>query len=246
MASSKTAGIIIIGDEILTGKVMDTNTFFLTGELWSRGITVRRISVIPDIVDEIALEVRDFSGQYDFVFTSGGIGPTHDDITIEGVSLAFGVRPVISDILKQLLEQRHKHLTPAQLKMAEVPEGAELLYPEGRSFPLIKFRNVFIFPGVPELLRKKFQSVGELFNGPKIFLRKVYFRESESVLAPHLNEIVGLKNGVKIGSYPVIDNLDYSVMVTLESTNKTALDSAVRLLLEKVPAEKIVRVTEAN
>src|SRR5208283_396920 len=147
MAQTKTAGIIIIGDEILSGKVQDTNVLFLTGELWARGVMVSRISVIPDIVDDIAREVRDFSAKYDFVLTSGGIGPTHDDITIEGVSAAFGVRPVISDMLKGRLEQRNKDLTPARLKMAEVPEGAELLDCGELSFPLIKFRNVFIFPG---------------------------------------------------------------------------------------------------
>lgn len=246
MGAAKTAGIIIIGDEILTGKIQDTNALFLTSELWSRGITVRRISVIPDIVDEIACEVRNFSGKYDFVFTSGGIGPTHDDVTIEGISLAFGVRPVISDILKRMLEQKNKDLTPARLKMAEVPEGADLLYAEGLIFPLIKFRNVFIFPGIPELLKKKFHAVKEHFNGPKIFLRKVYFNESESVLAPHLDEIVRLKKVVKVGSYPVVDSQEYSVMVTLESTDEEELDSAVRLLAGKIPAEKIVRAAGAG
>ena len=242
MASVKTAGIIIIGDEILTGKVQDTNTFFMTSELWTRGITVCRISVIPDLTDEIAREVRDFSNKFDFVFTSGGIGPTHDDITIEGISQAFGVRPVINDILRGFLEQRHKNLTPAQLKMAEVPEGAELLHDGDLTFPLIKFKNIFIFPGIPELLRKKFLAVEKRFSGPKIFLKKVYFNEAESLLAPYLDEIVGLKNGVKVGSYPVINNRDYSVMVTLESTDEEGLDSALRILLKKVPRENIVRV----
>jgi molybdenum cofactor synthesis domain-containing protein len=242
MAAAKTAGIIIIGDEILTGKVQDTNTFFLTRELWARGVTVCRISVIPDLTGEIACEVRDFSERYDFVFTSGGIGPTHDDITIEGISQAFGVRTVISDTLKGFLEQRHKRLTHAQLKMAEIPEGAELLNDGDLIFPLIKFRNIFIFPGIPELLRKKFLAVEKRFSGPKIFLAKVYFNESESVLAPYLDEIVGLKNGVKVGSYPVVESQDYSVMVTLESTDEEGLDCAVRLLLGKVPKEKVVRV----
>ena len=242
MASAKTAGIIIIGDEILTGKVQDTNTFFLAKELWSRGISVCRASVIPDITEVIALEVRDFSERFDFVFTSGGIGPTHDDITIEGISQAFGVKTVISDVLKGSMERRHKNLTPAQLKMAEVPEGAELIDDNGLTFPLIKFRNVYIFPGIPELLYRKFHAVGDRFNGPRIFLSKVYFNESESVLAPRLDEIVGLNNGVKIGSYPVIDKSEYTVMVTLESIDAAALDSAVQLLLAKVPAEKVVRV----
>jgi len=242
MKPAKSAGIIIIGDEILTGKVQDTNTFFLAKELWSRGISVRSASVIPDITEVIAREVKDFSERFDFVFTSGGIGPTHDDITIEAISRAFGVRTVISDILKSSMERRHNHLTPAQLKMAEVPEGAELIDDNGLTFPLIKFRNIYIFPGIPELLRRKFLAIGDRFNGPRIFLSKVYFNESESVLAPSLDKIVALKNGVKIGSYPVIDNSEYTVMVTFESVDSTALDATVQLLLAKVPGDKVVRV----
>lgn len=242
MASAKTAGIIIIGDEILTGKVQDSNSFFLTKELWSHGINVCRISVIPDLTNEIAREVRSFSEKYDYVFTSGGIGPTHDDITIEGISQAFGVKTVISDTLRKVLEQRHSVLTPAQLKMAEVPEGAELLNDSDMKFPLIKFRNIYIFPGIPELLKKKFHAVEHRFSGPEIFLTRVYFRESESVLAGYLNEVVEREMDVKIGSYPVLDNQDYSVIVTFESTDRSKLESAVRLLLGKAPGEKVVRV----
>ena len=242
MAQAKTAGIIIIGDEILTGKVQDSNSFFLAKELWSRGINVCRISVIPDLTDEIAREVRFFSETYDYVFTSGGIGPTNDDITIEGISQAFGVKTVINDTLRKVLEQRHSVLTPAQLKMAEVPERAELLNDGDMKFPLIKFGNVFIFPGIPELLKKKFHAVEHRFSGPKIFLIRVYFRESESVLAGYLNEVVESEMNVKIGSYPVLDNQDYSVIVTFESTDRSKLESAVRLLLGKAPAEKVIRV----
>jgi molybdenum cofactor synthesis domain-containing protein len=242
MAPAKTAGIIIIGDEILTGKVQDSNSYFLSKELWSHGINVCRISVIPDRTDEIAHEVRSFSKKYDYVFTSGGIGPTHDDITIEGIAQAFGVKTVISNTLRKVLEQRHAVLTPAQLKMAEIPEGAELLNDSDLKFPLIKFGNVFIFPGIPELLRNKFNAVENRFRGPRIFLRRIYFRESESVLACYLNKVVESDRGVKIGSYPVIGEEDYTVMVTLECTDEIRLDATTQGLLAKVPKEKIVRV----
>jgi molybdopterin-biosynthesis enzyme MoeA-like protein len=126
--------------------------------------------------------------------------------------------------------------------MAEVPERAELLNDGDMKFPLIKFGNVFIFPGIPELLKKKFHAVEHRFSGPKIFLIRVYFRESESVLAGYLNEVVESEMNVKIGSYPVLDNQDYSVIVTFESTDRSKLESAVRLLLGKAPAEKVIRV----
>jgi len=90
---AKTAGIIIIGDEILSGKVQDYNSFFMAQELWSHGVRLCRISIIPDDIDQIGEEVRNFSQRFDYVFTSGGIGPTHDDVTIEGISKAFDIKP---------------------------------------------------------------------------------------------------------------------------------------------------------
>jgi molybdenum cofactor synthesis domain-containing protein len=237
----KTAGIIIIGDEILSGKVQDGNAFFMAQELWAHGIQLSRISVIPDSIEEIAEEVRKFAEKFDYVFTSGGIGPTHDDITIEGISKAFNVRAVIDPTLKGILETRQGALSPAQLRMAEVPEGAELVNDDTLSFPLIKFRNVFIFPGIPQLLRKKFHTIEKMFHEPPIYLKKVYVNESESRIAPVLNVIVERYQNVKIGSYPVLENTDYTVMVTLESLDASSLSSAYISLLENIPEDKLFK-----
>ena len=239
---SKTAGIIIIGDEILSGKIQDSNSFFMARELWSHGIQLCRISVIPDSVDVIAEEVRNFSEEFDYVFTSGGIGPTHDDITIEGISRAYGVRPVIDPNLRDLLQKKHEHLTPEQLKMAEVPDGAELINDGTLSFPLIKFKNIFIFPGIPPLLRKKFFAIKKFFHEPPINLKRIYLNESESLVAPVLSEMVKLYEKVKIGSYPAVEQCEYTVMITLESVDGNSLDVAAKTLLGRIPAEKLVRV----
>jgi FAD synthetase len=238
----KTAGIIIIGDEILSGKIQDGNSFFMAQELWSHGIQLCRISIICDSEDEIAEEVRRFSNRFDYVFTSGGIGPTHDDITIEGISRAFNVRTVIDGTLKEILEKKQGKLSREQLKMAEVPEGAQLITDENLSFPLIKFRNVYIFPGIPQLLRKKFYAIEKLFDEPIKILKKIYLNESEAKIAPVLNEIVKRYGNVKIGSYPVIENKEYSVMVTLESLDNKSLTEACQWLLGSVPADKLVRL----
>jgi len=239
---AKTAGIIIIGDEILSGKVQDYNSFFMAQELWSHGVRLCRISIIPDDIDQIGEEVRNFSQRFDYVFTSGGIGPTHDDVTIEGISKAFDINPVVDSTLRDILEKKQGHLSPEQLKMAEVPDGSELVSDGTLSFPLIKFRNIFIFPGIPQLLRKKFVAIEKLFNEPIIYLKKVYLNESESMVAPVLNEIVKRYVNVKIGSYPVIDQIEYTVMVTLESLDRESLNAASENLLKSIPDEKLIRV----
>jgi len=238
---AKTAGIIIIGDEILSGKVQDGNAFFMAQELWAHGIRLARISIIPDSIDEIAKEVKMFAERFDYVFTSGGIGPTHDDMTIDGISKAFDVRTVKDSTLKSLLEAKQGPLSPAQLRMAEVPEGAELIQDDTLSFPLIKFRNVFIFPGIPQLLKKKFLAVEKMFQEPLIYLKKVYVKESEPRIAPLLREIVELYGNVKIGSYPVLENEDYSVMITLESLDASSLSLACTRLIENIPADKLFK-----
>jgi FAD synthetase len=221
--------------------VQDGNAFFMAQELWSHGVKLCKISVIADSVDEIAEEVRKFSDRFDYVFTSGGIGPTHDDITIEGISKAFNVRTVIDPTLKRVLETRQGTLSPAQLRMAEVPEGAELFNDDSLSFPLIKFRNVFIFPGIPQLLRKKFIALEKVFHEPVIYLKKIYVNESETRIAPVLNKIVKRYQKVKIGSYPIMENKDYSVMITLESLDASSLSSAYMSLLEDIPADKLFK-----
>jgi FAD synthetase len=239
---SKTAGIIISGDEILSGKIQDDNSFFMARELWFHGIRLCRISVIPDSVDAIAEEVRNFSEKFDYVFTSGGIGPTHDDVTIEGISKAYGIRPVIDPTLRDLLQKKQGHLTPEQLKMAEIPDGAELVDEGTLSFPLIKFRNIFIFPGIPPLLRKKFFAIEKSFHEPAIHLKKIYLNESESLVAPFLNATVKGYENVKIGSYPATEQPEYTVMITLESPDADSLNKAVEDLLRRIPAGKLVRV----
>ena len=151
-----TAGIIIIGDEILRGHTKDTNSYFLLKKLWSLGVKVGKVSVISDDVDEIAREVRTFSSRFSFVITTGGIGPTHDDVRMQGVAKAFEEDVVLNEELVRLISGVSSHL-----KMARVPSSVKLSYGKDSSgkpsnFPLISVHNVYIFPGVPQLLEKEF------------------------------------------------------------------------------------------
>ena len=133
------AGIVVIGNEILSGKTVDSNSAFLARELRQLGVTLTRITVIPDELNVIEETVRDFHRTFDLVFTSGGVGPTHDDITIEGVARALGRRVIVHPVLEAKIHEYLNGKTPnaAHLKMAEVPEGAELLMDERIRFPTI-------------------------------------------------------------------------------------------------------------
>jgi molybdenum cofactor synthesis domain-containing protein len=239
----KTAGIILVGNEILSGKIVDANASYLCRELRTLGVEVRRITVIPDEVDLIALEVARFSADYDVVFTSGGVGPTHDDVTIEGVARAAGVPVIRHPALVALLEAFYKErVNEAHLKMAEVPEGAELLSDESVRFPTILMRNVYILPGVPEIFRRKFDALRERFRDQPIFLKNVFVSIGEGSLADHLNALVREYPALLCGSYPEFSNPEYKVKVTLESRDPAFLDRALAELLKRLPADSIVRV----
>lgn len=239
----KTAGIILVGNEILSGKVVDANAAYLCRELRELGVDVRRISVIPDEVTVIAEEVRGFSRFFDIVFTSGGVGPTHDDVTIEGVARAMEVPVVRHPVLVGLIE-RYSNGTPteAALRMAEVPEGAELVAGSLR-FPTVLMRNVYVLPGVPEIFRQKFDALRERFRDRPIHLKCVFVRIGEGTLAAHLNGLLVDFPDLLLGSYPELANPEYRVKVTLESRDDAYLESALERLLARLPADAIVKVT---
>jgi molybdenum cofactor synthesis domain-containing protein len=239
----KTAGIVLIGNEILSGKITDANAAYLCRELRALGVDVRKISVIPDEVDVICREVAECSRAYDFVFTSGGVGPTHDDVTIEGVARALGVDVVRNPGLVGLLEQHYKgNLNAARLKMAEVPEGAELLAGDALLFPVIVARNVYILPGVPEIFRQKFEVIKERFRDAPYFSRAVFVCMGEGTLADFLNALLRAYPRLLLGSYPELSNPSYKVKVTLESKDPAYLDRALADFLSSLPKETVVKV----
>lgn len=238
-----TAGIIIIGNEILSGKVHDTNSFYLASELRKLGINLMRISVIPDDTEIIGREVSELSKQYDFVFTSGGVGPTHDDVTMEGIAGGFGVGLIRHPQLEGYFRSKYSgQLNEAVLKMTEVPEGSEVIDLDDMSFPLVLYKNIFIFPGIPEYLRNKFSLIKERFRSPVFHLRRFFLDTKESDIAETLNGVVAESRDVSFGSYPILGNSEYKIIITAESKSEDALNSAVEKLLLRIPADVIVRV----
>ena len=238
----RTAGILVIGNEILSGKVVDTNSPFLTRELRSLGVTVRRILTIPDELDEIAAAVAEFHGAYDLVFTSGGVGPTHDDVTIEGVARGLGRRVVRHPAIEARLREFYKDKTnEARLRLADVPEGTELIVDGRLGFPTLKCENLYILPGIPEILEQKFSALRERFASAPYFLRVVYTREGEGSIAEHLNATMAAFPELLLGSYPKIGDPEYAVKLTLESKDRDYVERALAHLLALLPADAVVR-----
>ncbi len=242
MGNSRTAGIIIIGNEILSGKVKDANSYFLTGELRDLGVDVKRISVIPDELDMIGQEAVLFSESYDHVFTSGGVGPTHDDVTMAGIAKGFGVELVLNDEIRGILESKFKKkLNSALLKMTRLPEGSKVEYNEKMRFPIVSFKNIYIFPGIPEYIRNKFTFIKEKFRSTAFHLSRIYLNCHESVVAEILNRIVLEYGDVMFGSYPVLNHPGYRVLITAESKSGDILEKALQSLMVALPSDVIVR-----
>ena len=240
----KTAGIILIGNEILSGKVRDENAAYLCRELRALGVDVRRIAVIPDEVALIADEVAAFTKAFDLVFTSGGVGPTHDDVTIEGVARAMAVPVVRHPELVAMLERYYRGtVTEAALRMAEIPEGAELVTGGALRFPTILMRNVYVLPGVPEIFRQKFDGLRERFRDQPIHLKNVFVRIGEGTLADYLNRLLESFPLLQLGSYPEFSNPEYQVKVTLESRDRGYLEQALGDFLARLPADAVVKVS---
>jgi molybdenum cofactor synthesis domain-containing protein len=245
-----TAGIVIIGDEILTGKFVEENAAFLIGELRALGVDLRRITTIPDDLDDIAATVIATAARCDLVFTSGGVGPTHDDVTIAAIARGFGVNVVRHPELEAKVRGYWRDkLADANLRLADIPDGADLVYPAARSksgplhsggrddiWPVVRMRNVYILPGVPALFRRKFVDIRDAFRTTPIHTARIYADADEGDLAPHLDAVVAAHPTVKIGSYPRFSERDFKVMLTLEARDAAELAAAFAALASRLGA----------
>ncbi|NXL54296.1 FLAD1 synthase, partial [Podilymbus podiceps] len=250
-ARGSTAGIIVIGDEILKGHTQDTNSFFMCRRLRGLGVRVARISVVPDEVDAIASEVAAFAARFTYVLTSGGIGPTHDDVTFEAVAKAFGERVAPHPELVALV---HKFFGKTEarcpeMKLARVPESSRLNYgTAGRAggafeYPLVSVRNVYIFPGIPALMERALDGLAHLFRShrTRFHFRAIYVAADEIVIAPVLDQADAAFQGrVSLGSYPDWVNNYYRVKLTLDSESEQDLEEAYGFLMENLPPGVVV------
>jgi molybdenum cofactor synthesis domain-containing protein len=238
-----TAACIIIGDEILSGKIRDTNAQRLIDLLREIGVSLRRIVTVSDQPEEIAEEVRRCSDRFDYVFTSGGLGPTHDDRTVEGVARAFSCPVVRHPELEALVRGYWgSRVNESALKMTEVPEGARLIASDARNFPTVAYRNIYILPGVPQLFAEKLTAIRGELHGTRTVLQSIYLSCDETTIAARLSQVVAESPAVKLGSYPRMGDADHRVRITVESTDGDAVARAVDRLLELLPADRVIRV----
>lgn len=242
MTRETTAALVVVGNEILSGKVVDTNSGFLARELRARGVSLQRIVVVPDDVAVIARAVRALAGTVDVLFTSGGVGPTHDDVTISGVAQALG-RPVVRHPQIEAVLRQHfgQALNAAHLRLAEVVEGTELEDAETLRFPTFRVENIYVLPGIPEIFREKVLALCDRFGGDPFHLRIVYLRAVESAIAAELNATLEQFPALQLGSYPTLSEPEYRVRITLESKDREYVEAALVELLRRLPPEIVVR-----
>ena len=238
-----TAGLVVIGNEVLSGKVADTNSPFLCRELNFLGIDLLEIVTIRDDFERIGAIVREFSERFTWVFTSGGIGPTHDDITVPAVAAGFGCKALRNPEVEAALRRHYRErLTEEHLNMALVPEGAALITMPGPGFAQIQFHNIFILPGVPQLFEFRFNALKKQLEGQPVVLREFFLRADEGVIAGSLREVAERFPEVLIGSYPDFFKSDYSVKITLEARAQETVAAAVAELQAKLEALPITIV----
>ena len=237
-----TAAIVVIGNEILSAKVTDENGPWLARELRALGVDLRRIETVPDEVPLIVDALRRALAAARWVFTSGGIGPTHDDVTIAAVAECFGRRVVTDEgILSSLRGHFGDRLNPARRRLAEVPEGALIDWSPNSLFPVISVENVAVLPGPPVLFREGFARIRERYRAAPIFTRALYFAIGEGSLAEHLDAAVSRFPSIAIGSYPRFDQADYRVKVTFDGRDEAEVRRAAEFVRGRIRPDAILR-----
>ena len=227
-----TAALIIIGNEILSGRTHDANLPHIAEELNRVGVRLREARVIADIEEEIIAAVNALRGKYTYVFTTGGIGPTHDDITAACVAKAFGRKLVQNPEALRRLQAHYAttdlELNEARLRMANTPEGAVLIDNPISAAPGFRIENVYVLAGVPKIMRAMLDNVkGELTGGATVLSRSVLCNLGEGSIAVGLGEIQGRFPEVDIGSYPRFGGGSYRTTLVLRHTDATVLEAAL-------------------
>jgi len=240
------AAIIIIGNEILSGRTKDTNTSTLATWLNSIGVSVCEVRVIPDLENIIVETLNNLRKTYNYVFTTGGIGPTHDDITAKSVSKAFGVKYQIHQEAFKILESYYKvgEFNEGRQKMVWMPENANLILNPTSGAPGFSVENVFCLPGVPSILKSMLGALkNNVVGGKPILSQTISLRTVESEIASSLTKVQNDNKYVEIGSYPFFHAGKLGVSIVIRSENQSEIDNCNSQILKFVE-EKNIKIVD--
>ena len=229
--SNPTAAMLVIGDEILSGRTRDANMHYLAGEMTKMGIDLKEVRVVSDDRDAIIRAVNDLRSGYDSVFTSGGIGPTHDDITADCVAAAFGVHIDVRDDARALLaafyEQTGRELNEARLRMARIPDGATLIDNPVSVAPGFKLENVYVMAGVPSVFQAMLASITPaLTGGAPLLTQSIRIERGEGDIAAPLGKLAVEFSDLSFGSYPFQHNGLHGANIVIRGTDGARVEAA--------------------
>jgi molybdenum cofactor synthesis domain-containing protein len=249
MSEQPTAAILLIGDEILSGRTKDKNLGFIADYLTALGIDLKEARIVPDNEAEIVAAVNALRARYTYLFTTGGIGPTHDDITADAVAMAFGVgihhHPDAVRVLKEYFASINREPNEARMRMARVPDGATLIENTVSKAPGFRIGNVFVMAGVPKVMQAMMDTVSsQLARGVPMRSQTVTVLGGEGDIAKPLGEIQSRHPSVIIGSYPFEGQTGYCANLVLRSRDEGALAAAIDDV--KIMAEALTRAGKAR
>ena len=243
--SANTIAVLIIGDEILTAQVRETNLAVILEAFTHAGYTVAEARIVRDVPEQIAAAFRELSDTYEYVVSAGGIGPTHDDVTLEAAAAAFGAEVAVHPGMNVFLEQIYgERMNDAVSRMSRLPVGADVSIRDDIHWPIIRFRNCFILPGLPLALKEKIECILELIpRRDALWVARLYLDIGESPIAAKLTDLQERHRTVAVGSYPVLGDADYKTRVTFRGADRGAVDVAMADAITALePTGVIVRV----
>jgi molybdenum cofactor synthesis domain-containing protein len=242
-----TAGVLIIGDEILSGRTQDTNLRDIARYLGVHGVDLAEARTVPDVTEEIVAALNALRGRYDYVITTGGIGPTHDDITADAVALAFGVELYEHpEILEMMTRRWGGELNAARRRMARVPVGGELVKNPVQGPPGFMIGNVFVLAGVPTIMRGMLEDVGHRLKGGAVTISRTVRVEGsgEGAIAAPLETVAKAHPDMSLGSYPFFENGNYGSNLVLRGRDAAELALTVDELTAALKAAGVSNVRE--
>jgi molybdenum cofactor synthesis domain-containing protein len=249
MTKTPTAAVLLIGDEVLSGRTKDKNLGFIADYLTALGIDLKEARVVADDEADIVAAVNVLRARYTYVFTTGGIGPTHDDITADCIAKAFSVgishHPEASEILLKHFAELGREPNEARMRMARIPEGASLIYNSVSKAPGFRIENVFVMAGVPKVMNAMMDAIApQLSGGVVVMSRTVRFEGGEGDIAKPLKEVQEKWPMLSVGSYPFESERGFNTNLVLRARDEAALGEAVEAV--KSATEELVRAGKAR